>query len=66
MTTYKKICRDYVDGDETGTAWFIAQGQWADGHLAYSRFDEDGYIMEEEQCMYAQVRENGKLLMVRI
>ena len=72
METYKRIIRPYfetMDANEpVKVGSFIAQGQWADGHLAYSRYDEDGYPMDE--CNYVQVRGyvNGKncLYMQRI
>lgn len=55
---YKPITRYYYDSydpkEEVKVGRFIARGEWADGHLAYSRFDEDGY--ECEECSYAQYR----------
>ena len=62
----KKIKRDYVQDKAVGTAYFICECQWADGHLAYSRLDDSGEIIEDDRGMYAQVRENGHLLMIRI
>ena len=72
MSTYQPIIRPYFetyDKDEKPKCGkFIARGQWADGHLAYSLFDEDGYIMDE--CSFVQLRGyvNGKncLYMQRI
>lgn len=62
----KEITRNYLQDGEVNTAKFICEGQWADGHLAYSRLDNNGEIIEEDRGMYAQIRENGQLLMVRI
>lgn len=63
----KEIKRTYEIGNERfEDGLFIATGIWADGHLAYSRLDENHNIIEEDEGMFAQVRENGKLLMVRI
>ena len=61
---YKQITRYYYDSysnsEKPQVGKFIARGQWANGHLAYSRFDEDGY--ECEECSYVQLRGyiNGK------
>lgn len=62
----KEITRNYLQDGIINTAKFICEGQWADGHLAYSRLDEHGEIIEEDRCMYAQIRTNGQLLMIRI
>ena len=55
---YKRITRYYFESwnkdEEVKVGSFIARGQWADGHLAYTRFDEDGY--ECDDCSYVQVR----------
>lgn len=42
---------------------FRLTGQWADGHYAYTRIGDEG---TEDEGMYAQVRENGKLCMLHI
>jgi hypothetical protein len=70
MTTYKIIERDYY---ETMGALivkrgkFIARGKWADGHLAYSRLDDNENEIEGEECAYVQLRSfNGGLFMQRI
>ena len=61
MSFYKPIKRRYFETmsiyrqSKMGT--FIARGQWADGHLAYTRIDENGE--EVEDCSYVQLR--GKL-----
>lgn len=73
MLVYKKISRYYFEtydqNEEPKIAYFIARGQWADGHLAYTRYDEYGYECDEE-CSYVQLRGiiNGKscLYMQRI
>ena len=63
-TTYKPVIRYYYEtyslSEEPKTGKFIARGQWADGHLAYSMLDEDGYEMDE--CAFVQMRGyvNGK------
>ena len=70
----KTITRHYYEaGDvnkEIKIGKFVNTGLWADGHLAYSRLDNDGNIIEEDDGMFAQVRENingqNKLCMVRI
>ena len=62
MSFYTKIKRRY-DG---GIGIFKATGQWADGHLAYSRYDEDGNVIEDEEGAYAQVRDGNGLYMVRV
>lgn len=59
MTTYKVIERRYFEEhsmfEQSKVGKFVARGQWADGHLAYSRLDEDGNEIEGEECMYYQV-----------
>ena len=70
----KIITRFYYEmGDitkEIKIGKFVNTGIWTDGHLAYSRLDNNGNIIEEDDGMFAQVREiiNGqnKLCMVRI
>ena len=70
MKTYKPIKRRYYDSMndlnlKLGT--FIARGQWADGHLAYTRLDENGNVVDDEECSYIQLRSvNGYLYMQRI
>ncbi len=70
MTTYKIITRKYYETmDDTGVkvGKFIARGQWADGHLAYSRLDENNNPIEDEECCYIQLRSyRGGLYMQRI
>lgn len=61
MNTYKIITRIYYTGEngifEKGKIGrFIARGQWADGHLAYSRLDDEGNEIEGEECAYYQRR----------
>ena len=46
---------------------FVCIGQWADGHLAYSRVDEHNNIIEDEDGVYVQLRSAyGYLYMQRI
>ena len=55
MKTYQIITRNYYESMNSLTmkkGKFIAQGQWADGHLAYSLLDENNEVIEEDQCMY--------------
>ena len=60
METYKPIKRRYFEThsmlEESKEGTFIAQGQWADGHLAYSRIDENGNPYPDEDCAYVQIR----------
>lgn len=66
----KQIKRRYYESMssyELKTGTFICEGQWADGHLAYSLLDENGNPIEEERGMYVQLRSNnGYLYMQRI
>ena len=66
--TYKPIKRRYHDGEtfheEKGI--FIARGIMADGHLAYSRLNENNEIIEDEECAYIQCRAYDGLYMERI
>lgn len=69
MKTYKIITRNYYEtwDSEMKTGRFIARGQWADGHLAYSRLDENDNPIDDEECCYVQLRyTNGGLYMQRI
>lgn len=70
MTTYKIITRKYYESmSDTNfkIGRFIARGQWADGHLAYSRLDENNNPIEDDECSYVQLRSyNGGLYMQRI
>ena len=71
METYKMIKRKYYESMNDKTlkdGLFIARGQWADGHLAYSRINENGEaVSEDEECAYVQLRSvNGYLYMQRI
>ena len=67
MSTYKVIKRFYVDYDgDTGFAYFIARGQMADGHLAYSRINENKECIDDEECCWIQIKSNGHLIMSRI
>ena len=46
------------------TGKFICIGQWADGHLAYSRVDDNGNVIDGEDGRYVQLRSyNGGLYM---
>lgn len=71
MREFKQIRRTYIDY-ENGEAvvkengLFKAEGEWADGHLAYSRLNEDGTNIEGEEGMYIQERISGKLIMERV
>ena len=66
---YKPIQREYLDPDTNEFKYgrFIAQGQWANGNLAYTQIDSFGNaINEEDKCMFVQVRYDGKLVMFHI
>lgn len=65
---YKPIKRWYLDPDieEWKKGKFIACGQMADGHLAYSRLDEDDNEIEGEETSYIQCRSGGMLCMYHI
>ncbi len=67
METYKIIKRKYInDEGKEIVGKFVARGQWADGHLAYSLLDENDNEIEGEECAYFQIRFNGELVMERI
>lgn len=69
MATYKIIERYYYETMDELTpkkGKFVARGQWADGHLAYSLLDENGNEVEGEECAYVQMRGVGCLYMQRI
>ena len=42
---------------------FICIGQWADGHLAYSRVDDNGNVIDDEDGRYLQMRGTNGLFM---
>lgn len=60
MSTYKIIKRRYYETqspfEKHKIGLFIARGQWADGHLAYSRLDNNGNVIEDEETAYVQLR----------
>lgn len=56
MKTIKRKYYESIGSLETKIGYFIATGQWADGHLAYSRLDNDGNIIEDEEGLYVQLR----------
>ena len=65
----KIIRRTYLMGcneefQENGK--FIADGEFADRHIAYSLLDDNNEIIEEHQAMFAQMRIDGKMIMYRI
>ena len=63
----KIITRPYIYvHDPIKVGKFICEGQWADGHLAYSLLDANEEIIEEDRGMFVQIRYNGKLTMIRI
>lgn len=57
---YKPIKRRYYETysiyEKHKIGTFIARGQWADGHLAYTLLDENGDSIDE--CSYVQMRGN--------
>ena len=70
MKTYKIIARDYyetMDQKTPNKGKFVARGEWEDGHLAYSRLDDDNKEIDGEECAYIQLRGyDGKLYMQRV
>lgn len=64
---YKIIKRKFLEriGSLTEkTGYFICIGEWADRHLAYSRVDENGDVIDGEDGRYVQLRSyNGYLYM---
>lgn len=71
MATYKIIKRKYYESIGSLTlkkeGLFIANGVFADGHLVYSRLDENKNEIEDEKYCYIQLRSHyGGLYMVRI
>ena len=70
MSTYKIIKRRYYETQRTFEDYkigmFIARGQYADGHLAYSRLDNDGNVIDDEETSYVQLRGEHGLYMQRI
>lgn len=71
MKTYKPIRRIYLEEhnekiNALKNSYFIATGQWADGHLAYSRLDENMNVIPEDDGAYVQIRKCKLLLMVRV
>lgn len=69
MTTYKTIKRKYYETISDLTpkiGFFIARGQWGDGHLAYSRIDEKGNDIDGEEGRYVQLRGANGLYMLGI
>ena len=65
---YKPISRLYydVDAEQWKRGTFIAQGDFADGHLAYSLLDANGREVKGEETSYYQVRTSVGLVMYRI
>ena len=67
METYKIIYRRYYEtydpNEEVKWGHFIARGQWADGHLAYTNLDNPN---EEDEGMFVQLRGSDGLYMQRI
>lgn len=43
---------------------FVAQGQWSNGQLAYSRINEDEEVLED--CCYVQMRFANKYVMMHV
>ena len=54
----KIIRRKYFNylTDEWEDGCFLCVGQWADGHLAYTRIDRHGTRIAEEEGAYFQCR----------
>lgn len=56
----KAIKRLYVDYES-----YVCD-RWADGHLAWSRLDDNGDVVPEDEGMYVQMKVCGHMVMVRI
>ena len=50
--------------DKVEEGLFLCIGEWANGHLAYSRVDAKGNVLEEGE--YYQMRISGKLMMIHV
>lgn len=66
----KPVRRMYLENqdaelDPRQQGYFLATGEWEDGHFAYSRLDEHMDIIPEEDSVYYQIRINHQLIMVR-
>lgn len=63
----KIIKREWIMLNESkGIGNFKAVGQWADGRLAYSLCDEEGNEDPNHESCFVQIRDNGKLIMIRL
>ena len=62
IRTYQNGCGNPFE--ENGK--FVEDGMWADGHIAYSRLNDNDQVIEEEQGCYAQMRIDGQMIMYRI
>ena len=66
MKTYQIIKRRYFEtydnNEQIKVGLFIARGQWADGHLAYSRLDNNGNEIVGDECSYVQLRSGDHCL----
>lgn len=51
----RKYFETYGKHEEAKEGIFICTGQWADGHYAYSRLDQDGNRIEEDDGMFVQL-----------
>lgn len=65
MRIYKRL---YVEKyGEINMGRFIVTGEWANGLKAYSRIDEDGNIIpEEEGAYYQQITPMGNKYMLHV
>ena len=64
MKIYKRLYTDKNGDIKEGR--FIVTGEWANGLKAYSRIDEDGNIIPEEEGLYYQLRFGGQLFMIHV
>ena len=65
MKVYKRQYYDY-NQEKWFNGRFICVGQWADGHLAYSRIDANNEEIEDEEGVYFQTRSGGLLIMEHV
>ena len=65
MKIYERQYYDY-NQEKWFYGRFICVGQWADGHLAYSRIDANNEEIEDEDGVYYQIRSGGLLIMEHV
>lgn len=68
MSDYKMITRKYYDPDtkEIKQGLFVAEGEWANGNLAYTRYLDEEIPIEDDACMWVQKRVKKQLIMFHV